>query len=139
MSELYECAVSGVAVPPAPHEEGDLADCPVGWARVVVSLRTRENPEYSAIHDAIQALTEQQLSMLPPDADEETVAAARGMAKLVSKATFSALLLQTPRYLGEEHEVYVSAAQLAPLLETLGIEEAPEAEADEPEQEEEEE
>lgn len=120
-TDSFVCAVSGIAAEPADHSDEREDDLPVGWSRVTVTTR-RENPDHDEINDALEALVEQQLSMIP-ESDEAAAQreAARPMARIISRATFASLQAATPRYVYDVAEVVVSEEQLPKLAELLGI------------------
>lgn len=131
----YLCSVSGNAVKSLPPTlaEGELDDMPVGMARVTVEIRS-VNPRYAVLQNARKMMIEQQMAALPDDAEHREEA--RPTLEVIADAYFAAVAAETPRYLTETHEVYVSAEHLPTLASTLGLGAADEDEDEDDEEEE---
>lgn len=99
----YICSITGKGALALDHAEGEHEDLPVGWATVRI-LRRVENPAWLEFQAGRAALIDQQLAAV----DEEARELARPLAVVMARAMFAALEAQTPRYLEEESELFVS-------------------------------
>ena len=125
----YICSITGKGALALDHAEGDHEDLPVGWATVRI-LRRVENPAWLEVQAGRAALIDQQLAAV----DEGARELARPLAVVMARAMFAALEAQTPRYLEEESELFVSEGEgWRALAELCGLDDDDEEEDEEEE------
>lgn len=113
--EPFVCAIEGsAAAAGAPDDDGDTL--PVGWARITLQIRDA-NPKWADIDRAEEAAVEIQLAQVPEDKRAE----ARAFSQVLAEANMAALRSRTPRYLDQEHELFVSPEAMPELFELLGV------------------
>tara|TARA_Y100000034_G_scaffold136418_1_gene212767 strand:- start:166 stop:711 length:546 start_codon:yes stop_codon:yes gene_type:complete len=145
----YECALTGITSEGSKfHEEDRLDDLPPGWLQVSFKRRA-VNPEYMALQQVKQSMVEGLMSQVPEDYPDEIVGMQFQAISMQVEAQFHAMESSISPYITYEEEVFVAPPESNDVVleavnevrESFGLalfEKAPEEEAPEVEELEEE-